>query len=139
MPEKFTPTQVLAAAFAISSLGGLAGLLRSNAKLSIRSVVSAILYSGLMGLCIALLWYKYFDGDGNVYFLLGVSGLAGIGGTTVIDFIVQAVKKGGLNIVITAAPDPVEPPPPSPPPPPTDSEGTNRDADNRPRPPFSGV
>lgn len=101
MPDKFDPKMTLSAAFAISSLGGLAAMLRSNKPLTVRAVLSAVLYSGVMGLIIALLWYNYFDGNGNIYFLLGVSGLAGVGGTTVLDFIVQAFKQGGVHITIT--------------------------------------
>lgn len=100
MQGRFDPVSVLTAAFAISSLGGLAALLRTRQPLTLRTVLSAVLYSGLMGLIIALLWYTYFDGQGNIYFLLGVSGLAGIGGTTVLDFVVQVIKKGGVNITI---------------------------------------
>lgn len=100
MSEKLEPIRVFISAFSISSLGGLAALLRSKHKLSWRTVISAMLYSGVMGLIIALLWYNYFDGQGNVYFLLGVSGLAGIGGTTVVDFLIQVLKTGGVNISI---------------------------------------
>lgn len=90
--DKFDPRHILAAAFAISSLGGLAALLRSNRTLSWRVVAAALLYSGISGLTIALIWYNNFSENGNIYFLLGVSGLAGIGGTTVIDFAIQYVK-----------------------------------------------
>lgn len=108
MPDRFDPIRVLIASFAISSFGGLAALLRSHSKLSWRSVFSALLYSGLMGLIIALLWYNYFNGAGNIYFLLGVSGLAGIGGTTVVDFIVQVAKSGGVHITINPGDKPPE-------------------------------
>lgn len=101
MQDKIEPLRVFMSAFAISSLGGLAALLRSKRELTWRSVCSAVLYSGMMGTVIALLWYNYFNGHGNIYFLLGVSGLAGIGGTTVLDFVVQALKShGGVNITI---------------------------------------
>lgn len=106
MAERFDPKLTLSAAFAISSLGGLAAMLRSNKQLTTRVVLSALLYSGMMGLSIALLWYNYFDGSGNIYFLLGVSGLAGVGGTTVLDFVVQALKHGGVNITITPGDEP---------------------------------
>ncbi len=99
MDDKFDPLRVLASAFAISSLGGLASLLQSDKQLSVRSVLAAVLYSGVTGLIIALIWYTNYRND-NLYFLLGVSGLAGVGGTTMIDFAIQAVKKGGLNISI---------------------------------------
>jgi hypothetical protein len=101
MQPRLDPFGALIASFAISSLGGLAALLRSKQELSLRSGLAAMLYSGVLGLIIALLWYKYFDGQGNVYFLLGVSGLAGIGGTTVVDFVVQVIKQGGVHITIT--------------------------------------
>lgn len=113
MPEKFDPLRILMASFAISSLGGLAALLRSNQPLGWRNVVSAMLYSGIMGLIIALLWYNYFDGKGNIYFLLGVSGLAGIGGTTVLDFLITTLKKGGIHVQITPGDEPPKPQPTS--------------------------
>ena len=111
MPDKLTPLQVLAASFAISSLGGLAALLRSDRDLCWRNAASAILYSGIVGLIIALLWYNVFDGKGNMYFLLGVSGLAGIGGTNLVDFLIQVVKKGGVHISINPGDRPKPPDP----------------------------
>lgn len=110
MQDKFEPFKVFLSAFAISSIGGLAALLRSRQPLSPRTILSAVLYSGLMGLIIALLWYNWFDGQGNIYFLLGISGLAGIGGTTVLDFIIQVIKQGGLTINISAGDNPPVPP-----------------------------
>ena len=98
--EKLESIKVLAAALAISSVGGLAALLRSNKPITVRAVLSALLYSGLVGLIIALLWYNFFEGKGNIFFLLGVSGLAGIGGTTVLDLIIQLLKNGGIDISI---------------------------------------
>jgi hypothetical protein len=101
MQDKLDPLHVLSSAFAISSIGGLAALLRSKQPLSLRTTVAAILYSGIVGLLIALLWFNYFkSSDENLYFLLGISGLAGIGGTTVIDLAVQILRNGGVNIVI---------------------------------------
>lgn len=99
--QKFDPFHVLAASFALSSLGGLAALLRSQKKLTARTIVSAVLWSGLTGLLIALTWFNYFNSQGNIYFLLAVSGLAGIGGTTVVDLLMQIFKSGGINIVIS--------------------------------------
>ena len=107
--DKMTPFQVFLASFSISSLGGLAALLRSERELTWRSAASAILYSGMMGVIIALLWYNFFDGKGNLHFLLGVSGLAGIGGTTVVDFVIQVIKKGGVHISINPGDQPKPP------------------------------
>lgn len=106
--DRFDPLKILIASFAISSLGGLAALLRSNQVLSRRNVLATCLYSGMMGLVIALLWYTYFDGCSNLYFLLGISGLAGIGGTTLLDFVVQSLKKGGIHISISPGDDPAQ-------------------------------
>lgn len=72
----------------LSSLGGLASLLRSGKNINPREVFAALLNSGLIGIVIALLWWNKFGHD-NLYFLVGVSGLAGIGGASVIDLAVQ--------------------------------------------------
>lgn len=93
-----TPLQVFASAFCVSSFAGLAALLRSDQPLTLRSFASATMYSGSMGLIIAFLWYKNYGEAGDPYFLLGVSGLAGIGGVTVVDLVSIAIKKGGLIV-----------------------------------------
>lgn len=100
--------KVILAAFGISSVGGLAALLRSKRPLTWRTIAAAFLYSGMMGTTIALLWYNYFDGKGNTTFLLGISALAGIGGTTVADFIIQFMKRGGFDISIRPKPAGIE-------------------------------
>lgn len=105
MHDKFEPIRIFISAFGIASLGGLAALLRSKKELTLRSVSSAILSSGIVGLIIALTWYNYFNKEGNIYFLLGVSALAGIGGMTVTDFVIQLLKNGGINISIAPMED----------------------------------
>ena len=101
MTEKFNPFEFLSSALAIASFGGLAALLRSKQKLSTRAVAAAIIYSGISGLIVFLLLCNYCGAE-NVYLLLGVSGLAGIGNVTVIDFLIQAAKSG-LNIHISTS------------------------------------
>lgn len=101
MSDKLSPLHVFASCFCIASFAGLASLLRSKKQLTGRLLVSAFLYSGLFGLVIGLLWYNYFGGQDNLYFLIGVSGLAGLGGTSLLDFVVQGVANG-FNIKITA-------------------------------------
>ena len=110
MEPKYTPLQIFFAALGLSSFGGLAALLHSGRSLTVRALLNAIVYSGAMGLGIALLWYNYFDGQKNVHFLLGVSLFAGIGGVTLLDFIIQVFKNGGINITIS--PNDGEPPVP---------------------------
>lgn len=100
MQEKLTPVEVLISCFTISSFAGLAALLRSGRPLNWRSLIAAFLYSGIFGLIIGACWYNFFDGQDNLYFLIGVSGLAGLGGTSLLDFVVQGVFKG-FNIKIT--------------------------------------
>jgi deoxyhypusine synthase len=87
-------------AFSIASLGGLAALLRSRKEITLRNFLSAILSSGLLGLCIALTWFTYYSEKGDMYFVLGVSGFAGVGGMSVIDFLLQVIKNGGIDIVV---------------------------------------
>ena len=96
----FNPLHIIIAAFIIAGLGGLAALLRSTRSLRWRSAFSALLSSGLMGLTIALLWYNYFEVQKNIYFLLGLCGLSGLGGVTVLDFCLKISTNGGLNITI---------------------------------------
>lgn len=98
------PLKIMGAIFVVCSLGGLASLLRSDKPITVRLVMSALLNSGLIGLVIALVWWNSYK-DTNLYFLTGVSLLAGMGGATAIDFLYQfAAKrfmgKTGIKIVI---------------------------------------
>ena len=90
MADPVTPFGVFTASGGIASLAGLAALLRSGKPLTVRSVISAVLNSGIMGFAIAGLWYSYFQG--NTYFLIGMCALGGLGGTTFVDFAVQVLK-----------------------------------------------
>lgn len=95
-----TPWQVLASAFTISSVAGLAALLRSKQPLTWRAVIAAALYSGCMGFIIAALWMKEYGLAGDPYFILGVAALAGIGGVSVVDLVVIAIRKSGIKLVL---------------------------------------
>jgi hypothetical protein len=101
--QKLDALSTFLACFALASFAGLAQLLRSGRPLGWRSVSSAILYSGIMGLLIGLFWWSQCGGDANPYFTIAVSGLAGIGGTSVLDFFLQILSKGGLHITFTPA------------------------------------
>ena len=96
--QDFDPLKVFYVAGSLSSFAGLAELLRSGRPLTPRAIIAAILNSGLIGLSIGLLWYHYFLGQGNIYFLIGVCVLAGLGGSTAIDFMLAAFKKGGIHV-----------------------------------------
>ena len=96
--ENMTPIGVFLSAFVLSALAGLAALLRSAKPLSILLVLSSFLNSGLMGLGISLLWYTKFQD--NIYFLIGICVIVGLGGMTTIDFILTAIRKGGFSIKV---------------------------------------
>lgn len=104
MTDKFSHLVNLAcSSFAIASLGGLAGLLRSKKPLGVRSVVAALLYSGVTGLISFLLLSNYCNDERvGPFVLLGISGMAGIGGVTLVDFLIQWWKNG-LNININVS------------------------------------
>jgi len=96
MQDKLNPIHVFISAFGVSSFAGLAALLRAGKEVGWVSILSAMLNSGLLGLAITLSWYVKFQD--NIYFLIGVCILAGLGGATMVDFVVQALKSGGLSI-----------------------------------------
>jgi len=104
--QEFDPYKLFWSAFGIASFAGLAALLRSGKRVTITAVMSAMLNTGLMGLAIALLWYTKFADEKNLYFLIGVCLLAGLGGTTLMDFVFHLCKKGGFSIVIKQDDDP---------------------------------
>jgi len=96
MDNTISPLGVFLASFGVSALAGLAALLRSGKPLTILGLLSAILNSGLLGLGICLLWFTKFQD--NIYFLVGVCVMAGLGGMTTIDFALTALRKGGFSI-----------------------------------------
>lgn len=98
MQEKYNPITVLLCAFGISSLAGLAALLRAGSKVNGIAVFSAMLNSGLLGLTMALLWYQKYQE--NTYFLIGLCILAGLGGATAVDFVVTVFKTGALRTML---------------------------------------
>lgn len=97
------PLRIFASAFAVSSFAGLAALLRSGKSITCLAVVSAMLNTGMVGLAIALIWYTHFKGsEENIYFMIGLCVLSGLGGTTAIDFIVTLCKRNGVTIIVSA-------------------------------------
>lgn len=98
MNEQANPIYIFISAFGVSSFAGLAALLRTGKPINMIAIFSAILNSGLLGLALALLWYHKFQD--NVYFLIGICVLAGLGGATMVDFVLQAFKAGGLSISV---------------------------------------
>ncbi len=101
IPPQLTPFQVLAGCLTVSSLAGLAALLRSKQALTWRNVIATCLYSGMFGLIYGLIWFEWFDGENqNFFFLIGTSGLVGLGGASLLDFVVDGLLNG-FNITIS--------------------------------------
>lgn len=86
-------------AFLTSSLAGLAELLRSDRAITARAVAAATLHAGLWG--IAIVGITYHRWTDSIWTLIGFCILSGIGGATVTDFVVSAIKRGlGINVRI---------------------------------------
>ena len=49
---------------------------------------------------VALTWYEYFNGRDHIYFMIGVSLLAGLGGSTTVDFLLQVFRRSITGIQV---------------------------------------
>ncbi len=92
---------VFASAFGVAAFAGLATLLRFARKISKLAVFSAMLNAGFMGLAIALIWYQNYRATENVYGLIGICVLAGMGGSTLTDVVVSLLSGAGIKVTIT--------------------------------------
>ncbi len=90
------PLWVFVTSFCVAAFAGVASLMRSGISLTWVRIISAALNSGLVGLAVSLMWYAKMKDD--VFFLVGVAAVAGLGGMTTVDFVVAALKRGGLNV-----------------------------------------
>ena len=96
------PTVIFLSAFCVAALSGLATILRSPKRLTRKDLFSATLNAGMLGLGICLTWYsKFSTGEDDVYMLLGICLISGLAGVSVMDFIVEAVKAGGVTIKLS--------------------------------------
>lgn len=77
--------------FVVAALAGFASLLRSGSPLTKVGILSSFLNSGLLGLSMSLLWYETFRE--NIYFLVGLSVLSGLGGNLTIDLALNLLKR----------------------------------------------
>ena len=89
--ESVEPVKLFGGIFVASSFAGLASLLRSKQTVTWRNIASAMLNSGFIAVIIAFSWYSSYK-DTNLWFLVGVSLLAGLGGSTTIDFAFQYAR-----------------------------------------------
>ena len=88
------------AGFGLSAAGGLAALLRSKAPLKWRVIASTILYSGMLGLVVAMLCYGTFASTERIPVLLSICGLSGLSGQSFAMKMVEVLSKGGLRVII---------------------------------------
>lgn len=91
---------IFCSAFGVSAFAGLATLLRFARKLSKLTVVSAMLNAGFLGLAISLLWYQNYRKAENIYGLIGVCVLAGMGGSTLTDILISLLSGAGIRVTI---------------------------------------
>ena len=92
---------VFASAFGVSAFAGLATLLRFAKVISKIAVSSAMLNSGFMGLAIALLWYQDYQEAHNIYGLIGICVVAGMGGGTLTDILISILSGAGIRVIIS--------------------------------------
>lgn len=91
---------VLLSAFGTSAFAGLATFLRFAKKLSKLSVTSAMLNAGFLGLAIALIWYQNYRRAENIFGLIGICVLAGMGGSTLTDLLISVLSGAGIKVII---------------------------------------
>jgi hypothetical protein len=96
----FHAISVFASAFGAASFAGLATLLRFAKKISKLTIISSMLNAGFMGLAIALLWYQNYRQAENVYGLIGICVLAGMGGSTLTDLVITLLAGAGVHVTI---------------------------------------
>lgn len=102
MQEKLDPITLMATAAVVGALAGLAALLRSSTALTVRNVVSALLNSSALGAGLAMLLFAYFQD--NTWFLLGLCLLAGLGGMTILGFLLAMLRTGGVDVHVDVKP-----------------------------------
>ncbi len=100
MQDKLSLWTTCVSTLSIASFAGLAALLRSKKVLTPRNVFSAMMNSGIVGMVVGLTWYQMFDGQEHVLFMICVSALAGLGGTSLLDFLLTVIQGHGVNITI---------------------------------------
>jgi len=99
--ENLYALSVFVSSFGAAGFAGLATLLRFAKKVSKLSAASAMLNSGCLGLAIALIWYRNYLEAKNVYGLIGICVVAGMGGSTITDLLISLLTGAGIHITIT--------------------------------------
>ena len=99
--EPTHPIWVFLSAFGVSAFAGLATYLRFSRKMTWIGLLSALLNAGCLGLAISLMWYQHYRKSENVYGLIGICVLAGMGGSTVSDILWSVLSGAGIKVTIT--------------------------------------
>lgn len=84
-------------AFLLSAFAGLAALMRTSKRIRAFTVIASMLNSGLMGLAVACLWYTNYQT--NIYFLIGICILTGMGGIAFVEFSIVLFRACVLSVV----------------------------------------
>lgn len=99
-PDTTHPIWVFLSAFGVSAFAGLATYLRFSRKMSRLGLASALMNAGCLGLAISLIWYQHYRKTENIYGLIGICVLAGMGGSTVTDIIWSVLSGAGIRVTI---------------------------------------
>ena len=95
-----SPLLVFVLAFALSACAGLAALLKFGKQPTGYGILSAMLYSGMSGLGVAMVWYTTVDGNKGVYVMLGGCIGVGLTGAKVSDVLLN-VFAGKIKVSLT--------------------------------------
>ena len=96
--DKLDPVTLAITAAVVGALAGVAAALRTTGQITWRAVLSAGLNSAALGSGMAMLLFTYFKD--NTWFLLGLCLLSGLGGMTLLGFVLAIIKKGGVYVDI---------------------------------------
>lgn len=77
--------------YCVCSLAGLAHLLHDGERLPPTKVAGAIMMSGFAGVVVFLILFERLEGSPHL--LAGISVLAGIGGASTLDFLLELAKR----------------------------------------------
>lgn len=99
--EVASPWILFGGIFLVASVGGIAALMKGKQKITGRMVFSAAILNGLASVAIALLLYDKMP----LGYVLGTSIFSGIGGITVLDATIQAMrpKFGDIGVAVLTA------------------------------------
>lgn len=98
--ETIYSLSIFSASFGCAAFAGLATLLRFAHKLTKLKIISTMLNAGFLGLAISLLWFRQFQESENIYGLIGICVLSGMGGSTLTDAVISLLGAGGIKINI---------------------------------------